>query len=216
MLVDIHTHNCNSRDNISVRNLSLTESDVVLSENEPRYFSLGIHPWEMDNLNSESMIKLMNYVSDSRVVAIGECGLDRNIKTPLENQIELFKKQIIISETIQKPLIIHCVGCFNELIGLKKSIKPHQKWIIHGFRGKPQLAQQLLKAGFNLSFGVQFNPESVKITPFEQLFIETDESVIKVSEIYSKIAILKDCSVSSLNAGYNLIFKKSDEGLKYS
>lgn len=216
MLVDIHTHNCNSRDNISVRNLSLTESDVVLSENEPGYFSLGIHPWEMDNLSSESMIKLMNNVLDSRVVAIGECGLDRNIKTPLENQIELFKKQIDISETRQKPLIIHCVGYFNELTVIKKSINPHQKWIIHGFRGKPQLAQQLLKAGFNLSFCVQFNPESVKITPFEQLFIETDESGINVSEIYSKIAILKECSVSSLNAGYNLICKKSDEGLKYS
>lgn len=207
MLVDIHTHNCNSRDNISVINLSLAESDVVLSENESGYFSLGIHPWEIDNLSSESMNKLMNYVSDSRVVAIGECGLDRNIKTPLETQIELFKKQIDISETIQKPLIIHCVGCFNELIGLKKAIKPRQKWIIHGFRGKPQLAQQLLNAGFNLSFGLQFNQESVKITPFEQLFIETDESVINVSEIYSKIAFLKESSVSALNAGYNLIFK---------
>ncbi len=216
MLVDIHTHNCNSRDNISVRNLSLSELDVVLDENEPGYFSIGIHPWKIDKIGSEFLTKLNKYASDKRVIAIGECGLDRNIKAPLENQIELFKKQIDISETIQKPLIIHCVGCFNELTVIKKYINPRQKWIIHGFRGKPQLAQQLLKAGFNLSFGVQFNPESVKITPFEQLFIETDESVIKVSEIYSKIAILKESSVSALNAGYNLICKKSDEGLKYS
>ena len=47
-------------------------------------------------------------------------------------------------------------------------------WIVHGFRGGPALARQLLDAGFDLSFGLRYNKESFDITPTERRYRETD------------------------------------------
>ena len=82
---------------------------------------------------------------------------------------------------------------------------PSQKWIVHGFRGKPQLAGQLLKAGIDLSFGEKFNPESIQITPIERLFIETDESAMPIERIYEQIARIRGCKINDLNAGNVLL-----------
>ncbi len=207
MFVDIHTHNIFSDDQIRVRNLSVTECAVVLENADSGLFSIGIHPWEIEKSDSNALDLLSHFAKNDRVVAIGECGLDKNITISFDKQLELFEKQIQISETIKKPLIIHCVVFFNELMALCKKIKPQQKWIVHAFRGKPQLAQQLLKSGISLSFADKFNPDSLKITPLTELYIETDESVIPIAEIYNRIAEIKNCDVSDLNAGYNLVKK---------
>jgi TatD DNase family protein len=122
-------------------------------------------------------------------------------------QAEYFERQIVIAEKYEKPVIIHCVGYFNELMALKKQINPTQMWIIHGFRGKPQLAVQLLKAGFFLSFGEKFNAESVRITPTDKIFAETDESKKSIIEIYHNLALAKQCKPEELVAGTRL-FKK--------
>lgn len=188
-----------------VRNLSLTDAEEFVVSDSQGFISVGIHPWNLDNLDEFWVDRLMKIAEDKRVVMIGECGLDKNIETTLQSQIEIFSKQIKLSESFQKPLIIHCVGRFNELIELKKSFSPSQKWIVHGFRGKPQLAGQLLKVGIDLSFGEKFNPESVQITPVERLFIETDESAVPIENIYEQIARIKGCKIDDLNAGKELL-----------
>lgn len=207
MLVDIHTHNNCSEDSLQIKNLSLSEAEIVLANVVKGYFSVGIHPWEIKKQDSTTLDLFKKISSDSRIVAIGECGLDKNIKISLDKQLDLFEKQIIISETLKKPLIVHCVGYYNELMEVKKNIKPLQKWIVHGFRGKPQLAQQLLKTAISVSFGENFNPESVKIIPLDELYIETDESVIPLEELYFKIASVKSCDIADLCAGFNLLKK---------
>ena len=116
-------------------------------------------------------------------------------------QIQVLEKQIELSEKVKKPLIIHCVGCFNELFDLKKHWNPSQIWIIHGFRGKPELAGQALKVGCYLSFGEHFNTQSVRITPIDKLFVETDESKMSIEELYHQIAVVKGCSIEELSAG---------------
>jgi TatD DNase family protein len=90
-------------------------------------------------------------------------------------------------------------------MGMKKRMQPKQAWIIHGFRGKPELAKQLLKMGFNLSFGEKFNPLSVDVTPLNQLCIETDTSFMKIEDIYQTIAGIKACQPSELNAGCQIL-----------
>lgn len=77
--------------------------------------------------------------------------------------------------------------------------------VVHGFRGKPQLAKQLLNAGFAISYGEHFNPESVAVTPLDKLCIETDESEMPIEEIYKKIATIKDCRTHELNGACNLL-----------
>lgn len=205
MLIDIHTHTFPTDTNTAIYNVALTETENIFSSNVQGYFSVGFHPWYIDTFTEELFEKMKRWTDDKRFIAIGECGLDKNMETGLERQIEVFEKQVELSEEKQKPLIIHCVGRFNELLDLKKQWNPRQPWIIHGFRGKPQLAEQILKAGCDISFGEHFNPESVQITPIKKLFVETDESNMPIDEIYQNIAKVKKCAIEELAAGEKLL-----------
>lgn len=205
--VDIHTHRLTSEnDVVSVYNLSPKET---VAAERSTFYSTGIHPWEIDGLSTDSIFLLEKNLDDDRVKFIGECGFDKNISTSYEQQLHYFSLQVEFSEQKQKPLIIHCVGYFNELIRLRNNRKPSQPWIIHGFRGKPSLASQLLKAGFDLSFGEKFNAQSVLITPLEHLFVETDESLLSIKEIYHNISLVKKCDFSELAAGVDLLSVKT-------
>ena len=201
MFVDIHTHNSFTPDIHAVRNLTFQEAEILLSGNEDGLFSVGIHPWHADKFSEKALLKLQNLITDHRFAAIGECGLDKNCGIPLEVQQYAFEQQIALSEQAEKPLIIHCVGYFNELFEIKKKINPRQLWIIHGFRAKPQLAMQALKAGCALSFGEHFNEESVRVTPLEKLYVETDESQASIEDIYRHIADVKGTDPDFLIAG---------------
>lgn len=201
MFVDIHSHNDTLTDNPVIRNLTFSEAEIIFSTDTKGFFSVGIHPWFAGEYNSELMVKLDKWSKDERLVAIGECGLDKNSKVLLSIQMQIFEMQIVLSEKVKKPLIIHCVGCFNELFEIKRRVNPLQTWIIHGFRGKPELAAQTLKAGCYLSFGEHFNTQSVRITPIDKLFVETDESKMSIEELYHQIAVVKGCSIEELSAG---------------
>lgn len=139
------------------------------------------------------------------VKAIGETGLDtihkvtgsqvadrlsdsQNVHTDLlKMQTELLRYHVALSEELRKPLILHIVKQFGEIIRLKRELRPTQPWIIHGFRGKPELAKELLRHGFYLSYGEKFNPASVAVTPPSRLLIETDESQLPVSIIAKRL-----------------------------
>ncbi len=204
-LVDIHTHKISREEGvISIKNIPFAEFHRISSEKKG-FYSAGIHPWDVENISNDSLERLKKLAAHHSIKLIGECGLDKNIPATFEHQVLLFRRQILLSEEVKKPLIIHCVAYFNELFQLKKELKPTQRWIIHGFRGKPQLAEQALKNGLDISFGDKFNPETVLITPLENLFIETDESALPVSEIYKSVSAIKQCDETELNAGYQLI-----------
>lgn len=205
MFVDIHSHKFPAVDNLVVYNVSIDGAETVFASDVKAFFSVGFHPCLAKTISLQRMDKMESWASDIRTVAIGECGLDKNSEASQEKQIEVFEKQVMLSEEKQKPLIIHCVGYYNELFEFRKKWKPQQQWIVHGFRGKPQLAEQALKAGCSLSFGEHFNPESVRITPFENLFVETDESNMPIEDIYMNVAKAKNCSVNDLKAGEKLL-----------
>ena len=205
MVVNIHTHTSSESSSPAIRNLTFDEAEDLFTSDSKGLVSVGFHPWHADEFTNERMDKLIRWTKDKRLVAIGECGMDKNSKVSMDIQLQVFEQQVLLSEKTQKPVIIHCVGSFNELLDLKKRLKPKQRWIIHGFRGKPELAHQVLKAGCALAFGKYFNIESVRLTPIESLFIETDESEIPITRIYLQISAIKACKVEELNAGENLI-----------
>jgi TatD DNase family protein len=199
-MFDIHTHK-NSGENC-IHNLNFAEAETQFAAAaSDGYFSVGIHPCDAGTFTPEIFSKLQHWASDSRIVMIGECGLDKNADASIEQQLYVLEQHISLSESTRRPLIIHCVGYFNELLFIKKTRKPSQIWIIHGFRGKPQMASQLLQAGFSLSYGEYFNPDSVRITPFPKLFAETDESNLSISDIYNRLAKVKGCFITDLSAG---------------
>jgi TatD DNase family protein len=207
MFFNIHTHHKVPADYLGIQNLSFPEAEKLFPTQEKGLYSVGLHPWHADEFSNEFLSKLEQWAPDNRLVAIGECGLDKNSSASLELQLAIFRLQIALSESVKKPLIIHCVGCFNELFELKSTLNPNQQWIIHGFRGKSQLAQQALKSGCCLSFGEYFNDESVHVTPLEKLFVETDESTLPIDEIYNRIVAIKSCKPDDLFAG-KLFYKQ--------
>ena len=205
MYVNIHSHTDINSNIQGIRNLTFSEANIIYASRIRGLYSVGFHPWYADTFSDELMLKMTEWLKDERFVAVGECGLDKNSKVSIEEQLKVFDQQIILSEKIHKPLIIHCVGCFNELFELKKRVHPLQKWIIHGFRGKPELAWQAIRAGCGLSFGEHFNEDSVRITPIDQILLETDESQIPITDLYHNISMIKNCKDEDLIAGENLI-----------
>ena len=168
------------------------------------YSSVGIHPWHLTLENSESQWEaLRQSVKDKRIIAIGECGLDKLQGPSLELQTSLFKQEATLAEECSLPLIIHCVKAFNELIQLKKEISPRQPWIIHGFRGKLPLAADCIRHGFYLSIGSRFQADALKAIPLDHLFIETDESEESIGSIYQRIAETKGISLQELTEAIN-------------
>jgi len=198
--IDIHTHTLkNSPEAIEILNL---RAGKVYPNINATHLSYGIHPWDTNKTEIYKLIDQVNQIKN--LTAIGECGLDKYKGANMTTQIELFKNHIHISERINKPLIIHCVGCFNELLALKKEIKPLQPWIIHGFNSHPQLAIQLNKANIYLSFGESLLKEnsnaekSLKILPAENWFLETDESALPIEIIYQQAAKITQTKLNDL------------------
>lgn len=139
-------------------------------------YSVGIHPWHTLDATPQQWELLDSLASRPDVVAIGETGLDKLSSVPLDVQMHAFRHHISLSERLAKPLIIHDVRAHQEIIALHSSIRPSQTWIIHGFRGKPQLAQIFLDHGFYLSLGPDCNPHTLAAIPPQRLLRETDQT----------------------------------------
>ena len=197
---NIHTH-------VSVHPeseiLSLAPEELS-TDNRSSYASVGIHPWTLTKENADIQWEaLRESIKDKRIVAIGECGLDKLKGSSMELQTAVFKQEAALAEDSSLPLIIHCVKAFNELIQLKKEISPCQPWIIHGFRGKLPLALDCIRHGFYLSIGSHFQENTLKAIPLDRLFIETDESEESIESIYQRIAEIKGISQQELLEAIN-------------
>ena len=187
MYLDIHSHTQHSTaDTLVIRNQYPLTADTT----EP--FSVGIHPWYIDNweLQWEALVPLVKHPN---CWAIGECGLDKNITTPLPLQQEIFLKHIQLAETLELPLIIHCVKAYSEVIHLRKITKTKQLWILHGFRKNLKIAQECITQGIALSFGAPllYSPqlqEVFKNIPPEYRFFESDDNQTSVSALIDKFS----------------------------
>lgn len=136
------------------------------------YFSVGIHPWATEKPVDWDELERM--LSHDRVVAVGECGLDTLRGAPIERQTEIFRRQIELSERLGLPMILHIVKAVDPMLALRKEMRPRQPWILHGFRGNPEQAAQLVRAGLALSLGPRHNPAAGTAIPPDRLYRETD------------------------------------------
>ena len=189
-LIDIHTHNNTAGNSI------FNSGTLYLADKK---ISVGIHPWYINAEWKNKLATIVGFAGKGNVVAIGECGIDiLKSPAPVELQEEIFKAHILLAEELRKPLIIHCVKAYDRLIALRNELKPQQAWIVHGFRGKPQQTEQLIKAGFYISLGEKFNPDSARIIPADRLFIESDESSAAIADIYAAVACAKGAYIEAL------------------
>lgn len=164
---------------------------------EPRkWYSVGIHPWYLNELEKEDVDLLRRLAEHPQVLAIGEAGFDKN-NYDRDAQLHFFMLQNILSSCVKKPLIIHMVRAADLVLWANK-FRKQEPWIIHGFRGKEKLAKQLLDAGLYLSFGERYNVEALRATPLDRLFLETDEATCGIHAVYNKVAIDLEMDVNEL------------------
>jgi TatD DNase family protein len=159
-----------------------------------RAFTAGIHPWHLNENNREQLLEYVrNIAGNPDLIAFGEAGFDKLRGPSIELQKSTFAEQVLIAGENQKPLVIHCVRSWDELLVAHKNLKPVKPWLVHGFRGKKELALQLIKRGMYLSFWFDFvmRPESadlLRFLPKERIFLETDGADVDIREIYRKVS----------------------------
>jgi TatD DNase family protein len=192
--IDIHVHGGKPGSGIFILE-SLMAHETKLPVDIPGVaYTYGIHPWFLTEDNHKELIaSVQNTVTDNEVIAIGEAGFDRLRGPSLELQRIVFEEQIAISEELHKPVVIHCVRAWDEILSVQKKLRPKMPWLIHGFRGNLELATQLLSKGMFLSFwfGFVLRPESgylLKNLPSDRIFLETDGAEVDIRDIYSKVA----------------------------
>ena len=153
--------------------------------------SWGLHPWHVRE-------EMLSQTPPPEILAIGECGLDRLCQTPFSLQLQAFRRQIQLSETLRKPLLIHCVKALDDILSLHREYKPRQAWIMHGFRGKPQQLRSLLARGVYISFGFHFREETLRACPLDFLLLETDDDPRPIMPLYVQACELLNISLEEL------------------
>jgi TatD DNase family protein len=205
--IDIHTHQLSITNEESVYNIFLQEYNFT-DYSEKKYCSIGLHPWHL-SLPIDITYCLQEILPDAllsskNIIAIGETGLDRVITTDFELQKAVFLRHIHLAEQFQRPLIIHCVRAYSDMVAILKKEKPQQKWIFHGFQANEiQLKELLRYPNIYFSFGIAllYRPAVQKIfqlTPLERCFLETDDSQIDIKTIYEQANLLKNCELTTL------------------
>lgn len=202
-ILDIHTHHTAPQPRAVISLRVGGEQTLPVIETGQAY-SAGIHPWDTVNEIPEAeWNRLENLATLPQVVAVGEAGVDLNLSGgALFRQMQVFKRQILLSEKLLKPMVIHNVKGTDIIVGLKKDLKPKQHWAIHGFRGKPEVAYMLRRPGIYFSFGAVFNADTLRDMPDELILAETDESDMTIKEVIASISEVKGRDMTSTIA-YN-------------
>lgn len=170
-IYDIHTHELPAVPGEAV--VQLTPAGCALRPGH--LYSASLHPWDIRDDWKVQMARVAVQSMHPRVVAIGEAGIDKkNSPVPVEVQMEVFREHVKLSETLGKPLIVHCVKATDEILYVRKEMNVAHPWVLHGYRGGPEQAGQLRKRGVYVSFGRHYNADALLATPSEHLLLESD------------------------------------------
>lgn len=211
MYYNIHTHSFSTNQQVIE---IINQYPKEINSNLPIY-SVGIHPWYLNEIDFQKELLLIEkHIQSPGFKAVGECGLDKRIDTPLELQKKLCIPQLLLAEKYKKPIILHCVAAYQEIIQLKKQLKLTVPMIIHGFSKNAQVAESLIKNGFYLSFGkyLLLNADLasvLKTIPPNQLFLETDTIEQSIFEVYAKAEEILGASIKQqIEDNYYRVFNQ--------
>ncbi len=206
--VNIHAHRrASSMDEWVLTNV--LAQDYPPDGYEDAQYSVGLHPWHIEGFDVELLLKKVQLATENiKVLALGETGLDKAIKTPMKLQLQIFEAQVELAEHTDLALIIHAVKSFNELKDFVKVHQPHVPMIIHGFRGGTRVAEEMIKAGFYLSLGSPLLvsatlAEVAAMLPLEKLFLESDEDDVEIQLLYKRVAEIRGISKKLLRTKIN-------------
>lgn len=193
--------NCHCHDRqASLLTLSLEEYRDYKAVVEGQRLVVGIHPWDTTEAEMYGTIGILSdAVTDSRVVAIGEVGIDPLHGATLQRQEQLLRYQLRLANEARMPVMFHIVRRYDILMRLYKEYRPVASWAVHGFRSNADVARQLTAAGIYLSIGMRYNAEAVRAIPDHLLLLETDElPEAEISAVVESVAATRDVRPSAV------------------
>ncbi|MCP4652792.1 MAG: TatD family hydrolase [Candidatus Omnitrophica bacterium] len=206
-------------------NLQTSHDSLTFSQWYPFvYSSLGFHPFSGEEYSSEVFDEYDRlFETNSKIVAIGEIGLDYKAPISIEKQEEIFRNFVGLSYRYKLPIVIH--NRFNEEMVFKggslhivnllnELITSYEKVVFHCFSYGPHYLEQILKKGAMVSFSLNTLRdnkkiiESLKECPLKNLLFETDSPYMKIkkdhstpfdiNKVYERAAEIKNVSVELL------------------
>ena len=148
-------------------------------------YSVGVHPLDAHHWGPETLSVLKNAaLDDSRVVAIGELGLDLFKAENLSEQLSILMPQLNLAFELKLPVIVHCRDAAKEMLEVFAKLSEHgccPKGVMHCWSGNVKEMKEFLDLGFYISFSgnVTFKNaidihECAKKVPQSRFLVETD------------------------------------------
>ena len=132
---------------------SILESLEYSKKYDDVYLTIGFHPSEVNDINTDDIYVLSQQLKEDKVVGIGEIGLDYHYgKEDIDQQKDLFRKQMKIAEDINMPVVIHSRDATADTIEILKKF-PKVRGVIHCFSGSVETAHEYIKMGYVLGIG---------------------------------------------------------------
>lgn len=168
---------------------SSKESITLAHQYDYIYAAIGVHPDEVDTMKEADMEELSHMAKETKVVAIGEIGLDyfrKEGNAYKSVQKEWFCRQLDLAKEIEKPVIIHSRDAAEDTIQILRDFRKENPQIenpgvIHCYSYSPELAKEYVAMGFYIGIGgvVTFKNakklvETVAQIPLERILVETD------------------------------------------
>jgi TatD DNase family protein len=163
---------------------------IELAENFPNIWAtVGIHPCDADNAPDDTIPRLRQLAQSSRVVALGEIGLDYHHlpENPDEaaankkRQAEIFRQQLDLAAELGFNAVIHQRDSWNDTLAILREFTGRVRGVFHCFGGTPDQANEVVALGHLVSFTgiVTFkNARQVQATAqnvaFDKFMVETD------------------------------------------
>ncbi|HEX9059494.1 MAG TPA: TatD family hydrolase [Clostridia bacterium] len=169
--------------NVSYDEKSMQHSVSLSGKYSFIYAAVGIHPHYAEKMDNNLLEKVKSLSTKSKVVAIGEIGLDyfRDL-SPRDIQKKWFKRQIELSSEVKLPIIIHVRDAYEDMVEIIKATDARNSGgIIHSFMGDIRTAREVLDNNFYISFSGPITYKNardlidvVKFVPEDRILIETD------------------------------------------
>lgn len=158
---------------------------VTLTKKHPQVFAaLGLHPIYVSQHNDADLELLDSWLSsrDTKMVAVGEIGLDLYIDQPqFERQQRLLRAQFALAKRENLPVILHSRRSHDQLAAMLRQAQLPATGVVHGFAGSLSQAQAFVKLGFAIGVGGTISYERAQKTrnvmaqlPLSSLLLETD------------------------------------------
>ena len=158
---------------------------VEIAEEFPGVFAaVGVQPNYVAEAKSGDWEQVVALTASSRVVAIGETGLDRYWDhSPFDLQQEWFERHLTLADDLDLPVVIHCRDCEQDIIGQLSRLNRAVRGVLHSFTGTWEDAQAFMALGLHLSFAGMVTFANKKLdalrdiasrVPLDRLLIETD------------------------------------------